>query len=288
MRLATGGTGVLPAGALGADLLDELSHKASKLAQQFLTICIRAVDYCPSVDIRFGEFLRALITADADLVPDDPWAYREALIDAFRRRGILPAGVPNLSEEALRWEPCGEPLRISKLHFGELEFAGDPATAADERELHRQACELGRAMVADDASLAAFGLARPRVGGTGEPRVESIRTLLRRVGPDNQVVFDLVAEVTQRRLVQPESGGDAFPFLGGATIIIGPEGNVRHVIYKRALNEARAAEQQEYMASAEGQRYWSVVNGRQTPIPAPFQLLHAHGLNQRGRASWTF
>ncbi|HEY5893625.1 MAG TPA: hypothetical protein VIT91_10380 [Chthoniobacterales bacterium] len=30
----------------------------------------------------FGEYLRALITADFDLVPDDRWAYREALIDA--------------------------------------------------------------------------------------------------------------------------------------------------------------------------------------------------------------
>jgi hypothetical protein len=276
IRLATGGSGVLPDGALSADLLDELADKASKLAQQFLTICIRAIDYCPSVDIRFGEFLRALITADADLVPDDPWAYREALIHAFRTRGIVPAGVPNLSEEALRWEPCGEPLCIPKLHFGELEFAGDPATAANEGELWRQACELGRAMVAGSAALAAFGLAAPGVGGTEDPRVESIRTL-RRVGPDNQVVFDLVAEVTQRRLIQPEDGGPVFPFLGGATIIIGPEGNVRHVIYKRALNDTRVAEQQEYMGSEEGQRYWSVVNGIQTPLAAPFQVLHTHG-----------
>ena len=275
MRLATGGTGVLPEGALSADLLEELSHRASKLAQQFLTVCIRAVDYCPSVDIRFGEYLRALITADADLVPDDPWAYRQALIDAFRRRGIVPSDVPNLSAEALRWEPCLEPLQIGALHFRELKFAGDPATAANAEELKRQACELGRAMVASDATLVAFGLARPGIGGTEEPRVESIRTL-RRIGPDNQVVFDLVAEVTQRRVVQPAGGGPAFPFLGGATIIIGPEGNVRHVIYKRALNDDRAREQHAYMTSEEGQRYWTVVDGLQKPLAAPFQLLHVH------------
>ena len=35
-------------------------------------MCIRALDYCPAVDITFGEYLRALITADLDAVPNDP------------------------------------------------------------------------------------------------------------------------------------------------------------------------------------------------------------------------
>ena len=34
-----------------------------------LNICIRALDYCPPVDLMFGEYIRALITADHDLVP---------------------------------------------------------------------------------------------------------------------------------------------------------------------------------------------------------------------------
>src|SRR5688500_20038961 len=36
----------------------------------------------------FGDFLRAMITADYDLVPGDRHGYREALIEAFRLRGI--------------------------------------------------------------------------------------------------------------------------------------------------------------------------------------------------------
>ncbi len=87
IRLATGGTGNLPMGELPADLQVILAEEASRLASQFLSICIRAVDYCPPVDLEFGEFLRAVITADRELVPDDPWAYREAWIDAFRDRG---------------------------------------------------------------------------------------------------------------------------------------------------------------------------------------------------------
>src|SRR5437870_2673918 len=104
LRLATGGTGVLPPGELPADLQNLLATEASQTASQFLSICIRAIDYCPPVDIEFGEFLRAVITADYDLVPDDPWGYREAWVDAFRRRQIYPRHVRNLSEDALRWK----------------------------------------------------------------------------------------------------------------------------------------------------------------------------------------
>jgi hypothetical protein len=272
IRLATGGSGLIPEGALDPDLLDELSDQAKKLAKQFLTICIRAVDYCPSVDIEFGEYLRAMVTADADLVPDDPWAYREALINAFRRRAVYPRGVPNLSEEALRWEFADAIPVIRDLHFAELRFAGDPATAANAEELDRQACALGIAIVRDEASRAAFGLASPGAGGVELPRVESIRTL-RRVGPDNQVVFDLVAEITQRRMAAPPGGGPAFAFLGGATVIIGPEGNVRHVVYKRALNDQRLAAQWDFM-KGRGRAYWEEREGRLAPAQAPFKLLH--------------
>jgi hypothetical protein len=38
---------------------------------------------CPPVDLRFGDFLRAMITADHDLVPDDPFGYREAIVMRF-------------------------------------------------------------------------------------------------------------------------------------------------------------------------------------------------------------
>jgi hypothetical protein len=273
IRLATNGTGLIPEGDLDADLLDTLAVEAKKLGKQFLTICVRAVDYCPSVDIELGEYLRAMVTADADLVPDDPWAYREALIEAFRRRAMYPAGVPNLSEEALRWEPASPSLAaIPELHFAELRFAGDPATAASAAELRRQACALGRALVKDENSREAFGLAAPGAKGVDEPRVESIRTL-RRVGPDNQIVFDLVAEITQCRQVPLSQSGLTFTFFGGATVIIGPEGNVRHVIYKRSMNDKRVAIQQEFM-SGQGRRYWEETEQRMKPVQVPFALLH--------------
>jgi hypothetical protein len=65
---------------------------------------IRALDYCPPVDISFGDYLRAMITADTDLVPNDEWGYRIAMIDAFKKRGIYPRDIKTLSPETLRWE----------------------------------------------------------------------------------------------------------------------------------------------------------------------------------------
>lgn len=43
----------------------------TQIASQFLAVCIRAIDYCPPIDITFGKYFRAVITADLDLVPDD-------------------------------------------------------------------------------------------------------------------------------------------------------------------------------------------------------------------------
>jgi hypothetical protein len=101
MRIATSGTGVLPAGNLHPDLVNRLAGEAAKSAQHVLTMCIRALDYLPPVDITFGDYLRALITADSDLVHDDDRGYRVAFVEAFRRCGIYPRDVRSLSVEGL-------------------------------------------------------------------------------------------------------------------------------------------------------------------------------------------
>ena len=101
LRIATGGTGILPQGELHPDLVNRLADEASKTAGHVLKMSIRALDYCPPVDITFGDYLRAIITADADLVNDDNRDYRLAFVDAFRKRGIYPTGIKNLSIESL-------------------------------------------------------------------------------------------------------------------------------------------------------------------------------------------
>ncbi len=103
LRIASNGSGILPQGELSPDLVNRLAGEAAKTAQHVLNMCIRALDYCPPVDITFGDYLRGIITADTDLVDDDSRDYRLAFIDAFRERGIYPSGIKHLSIESLAY-----------------------------------------------------------------------------------------------------------------------------------------------------------------------------------------
>jgi hypothetical protein len=103
IRIATGGTGELPRGHLHPDLVNRVAREASLLAEHVLRMCIRAFDYMPPVDVTFGDFLRAMVTADLELNPDDPYELRFNMIEGFRARGIYPEGVLSLAEESLVW-----------------------------------------------------------------------------------------------------------------------------------------------------------------------------------------
>jgi len=279
LRLATNGSGVLPPGELSHDLQTLLAERASKLASQFLSICIRAIDYCPPVGITFGDYLRAMITADYDLVPDDRWDYRGALIDAFWRRNIYPRNAQHLSEDALLWHcPRNDLPLVEGLDFGTLRFRGDPAHAADLSELHRQACMLGQ-YVSVAGRLEEFGLVAngdPRLDGDSVslPCVESIRTA-RRAGPNGQIVFDLVAEITQQRHVRASAAGPAFTYYGGATVILGPTGEIRYAVVKNVAGRGRLERRRMFLDTPCGHRYWQLQGNRWQPRSGFFALLHS-------------
>jgi hypothetical protein len=262
------------------ELIGILAAEASKIATQFLSICIRAIDYCPPVDLRLGEYLRALITADYDLVPDDPFAYREALIDAFARRGIYPDGVVNLSEDALLWlPPPRKTAPIAALHFAELRFAGDPGRAAGEDELRRQAEAVGMyAMRPGYAEL--FGCALPGdpalQGDNVDPaRICSVRSL-RRIGPDREVTFELVVEIVQRRWLT-EPNGRRSEFYGGCTAIIGANGGIRYLIIKRITDRSGAERQAKHLVDAGPGRTWMEQGNRRYLPRMDLRQLHACG-----------
>ena len=260
---------------LRREVVDALAERAAKLASQFLNLSIRAIDYCPPVDLRLGEYLRALVTADRDVVPEDPWGYREALIDAFRERNVYPRSVTNLSEDALLWRPARGPVP----GFGSLRLdrfwnvPGDSSDAA-ARHLMRAALELRDRLRRADV-LEALGLAAPgRTGGDEiePPCVESVRPAYR-VGPDGQQLYDVVAEVTQRWRL---SGPGGFDFYGGATLILSQEGEMRYVISKSVGSSTRLEAQRDYVQGV-GRGFWRQVGGRLEPTTALLRGLHAPG-----------
>jgi len=103
-RIATGGTGELPAGELHPDLVARLTSECVRIAQSVLSMCIRATDYLPPVDPTFSDFLRAMVTADFELNRADDSGLRAAMIESFRQRGIRPESVGSLAVQSLLLE----------------------------------------------------------------------------------------------------------------------------------------------------------------------------------------
>jgi len=103
---------------LPASLSDLLATCASQTAVQFFQLCARAIDYCPPIDITFGDFLRAIITVSRDLDPADDDGVRDALMEAFRLRGIYSESASFYSEDALSWPPDADLPLIDELVFG--------------------------------------------------------------------------------------------------------------------------------------------------------------------------
>lgn len=98
-----GGRSERPTGRLHPDLVERLASEAAQLSERFLRACFRAFDYMPPVDVTFGDFLRALVTSDYELNPDDPGEVRYSIIEAFREFKIYPTGVQSLAEDSLLW-----------------------------------------------------------------------------------------------------------------------------------------------------------------------------------------
>lgn len=261
--------------ALSDALVKAIAEQASDMAAQFLNICIRAVDYCPPADMEFGEYLRALITADGDLERADKWGAREAVMRSFRRRGIVPDHVHFLTEDAMRWQGPPQDLTIADLAFSQLRFAGEPGQPADAAELDRQARALGR-FVTDPAHAESFRLIAPGhlpkgVTYASPAIVQSVR-VTRRVAPDGRIAFDLVGEVTQSCTV--DRGGMLFDMNGGCTVIVDPEGRVRYAIYKRFDSDTRRERQQAAMRGPL-KRFWMKEGRKWRLRPDMLRKLHA-------------
>jgi pimeloyl-ACP methyl ester carboxylesterase len=227
VRIATQGTGVLPQGDLHPDLVGRLADEAAKGARHLLTIAIRALDYCPPVDLNYGNYLRALITADFDVVPNDGHLYRVAIVDAFRQWGIYPEHVKSLSVDSLLWNaPESSSLKLDFERFRDILCIGagnldlDRADMYDRQqkvqaELHEWMRDrfLENPKLAEEWGLAVSEDAPPTIhretrrkdrkksdGKTILPKFEihSVRRT-RRIGPDQQERVDILIEVCQKR-----------------------------------------------------------------------------------------
>lgn len=299
IRLATNGSGILPGGDISVDLANRLASEASKTAEHVLNMCIRALDYCPPVNLEFGDYLRAIITADRDLVRDDSRGYRVAFIDAFRERGIVPYDIKRLAEDSLLWEPppmdpdlaneFSTVLPLLDLRWG---MAIDRAAAFD---LSRKNAGLLKNWLVDPNEpkrpllRQILGFEEPDKQWTGvfggqqysgeiHPiEVHSVR-VCRRTGPDGLPKSTLVIEITQTILANP----DAAHYRGGCTLLFDlDKSRLDYVIRKRLLSPWSFKTQGEVQVAAmkaaadEGLIYYPPDDplGRSKT----FAMMHRHG-----------
>ena len=312
LRIATAGTGVLPQGEIHPDLVERLAKEASASAGHILNMCIRALDYCPPVDVNFGDYLRALVTADRDLVPDDDRGYRIAVIEAFRRRGIYPQGVRSLSAESLCWDsPIGDEAklfdkllpRVSLLRRAQVDWSltTDREKAWERMRwssegihtwLRTKGSDLASALGLAVEPNAPWSIERGTKTNLPKFEVHSVRPA-RRLGPDGQTMTDLVIELTQRRRgyyetdlqkMVDDNPMDSPPphdfwFRGGCTVLVDLDrGKVRYSIRKAIQNatDSRLVAQRAFMGgTTEGSlRATYFGDPRRQDSREPFALLH--------------
>lgn len=287
---------------LSPELIRRLATEASKSADHLLRICVRALDYVPPFDIGFGDYLRAMITADADLVVNDRFRYRHAIAEAFRGRGIYPKAVMSMVPDSLLWQrPELWDAELAKVDFNDLVQKLDRTPRMTRLDIWRQARANRLAVHAWLYEPDPFNAQWERLLGlrltmdapatitrskNGIPKVEvhSVR-LAQRHGPDGELQQDWVIEVMQRRrgyydtVVQTraDAGGEVpeqdFWFRGGATLLVDQiTGAVRYGIRKRIDDDSRLSAQRAYLTGASEDSLAAVYFG--PGVAEPFALLH--------------
>jgi len=276
-RIYRAGGGDLGSSELPVPLADALADAASTAADEFFQLCARALDYCPPVDLTFGDYLRALVTASTDLRPEQR-DVRQALMQSFRARGILADSASFFSEDALVWprvpdwthDPVPDALppvvatiadpRTGVVATRELEFGHPDGLTKVEKDVNGA---ILRQYARENAARLGF-VADPRLEPSAQPYPASFHTVFR-VTTDGRLRIDMVIELVQTRRVpfdedSPEAG--SFPLRAGATLIVaapareadgtyGPS-RVRFAIAKRITGDegnAREARQRAYALS---------------------------------------
>src|SRR5262249_53470600 len=208
-------------------------------------------------DVTFGDFLRALITVECDLNPADSTSVCDALMQAFRVRGIYPDGASFFSQDALSWPrvpkwthpPDPEALPpVEGLVFGNPNGVRRKKKDINGQVPRKYAQENGAGLGFDDD---------PRLPPQLKPYAPSFHPTFR-IGPDGSLRTDMVVELVQTKRVPfdpkvPSAG--SFPLRAGVVLIISaPEGessvsDVRFAIRKPLRGEEgkqREARQRDY------------------------------------------
>jgi hypothetical protein len=148
------------------------AEEGTTAARHLLRIAIRALDYLPPVDLSFPDYLSALLTADAQLNPDDTrYGYRDSLRSSFEKFGVTPGS--KRRKDGLWEPPSANSFSLAGTHFDGMQ--------RDPSEVFRFVWENA---VALDIDRSAF------------TRVTSVRPVVR-VSNDQSILRETVVEYVQ-------------------------------------------------------------------------------------------
>lgn len=232
-------------------------------------MCIRAFDYLPPVDVTFGDYLRALVTADFELNALDEVGMRAGMIEGFRARGVYPENVVSLAEEALLWDPTENLENFPVQELANMMLLGaqqysrsapheQPMTSTVSNEDRDRDVGVERFAFSDmaleqaQADLGDVALRLNEWAVRNAPELglrpnQKINVLgfhpVFRVSPKGQLLVEMVAQFTQHDETYKQQFG-GIPLRGGATVVASAEGRVRYIISKPLPSPMVSAEKQ--------------------------------------------
>lgn len=212
-------------------------EEGAEVAGRLLTICIRALDYCPPSDLQFCDFASALLTADWEMYPKDlKYGFRGALRASLDAYGIRRASASNGEEGAWEPPPCGERPVYDRTHF--------EAMQRDPDELFRFIWENRKTLKLCEEAYTRVLSVRPclRIGYDGfalrETVVEYLQTL--KIRADELRTLDI-------RKPDGMPDGQEVTLYGGNAMIFDQFGHLKYNVGNSIFNTERQSERLKYL-----------------------------------------
>lgn len=198
-----------------------IAQEAADIADELLSLVVRALDYTPPVHIEFGDYLSALLTADNETRPTDGRYQLQAhLLAMFDKFGVSPAAGKGNDG---RWLPPQTTIDYTTTRF---------------ESLQRDPDEAFRFIWANSLAIGLEDIAHTRV--------LSVRPCFRRTPVDGLTVRETVVECLQlltlkaselerlANLRKPRSLADDADvrLQGGVTLIFDERGNLKYAVHK--------------------------------------------------------
>ncbi len=232
-------------GTFGRQLynLDMVIDEGTKVANQLLTMAIRALDYCPPVDLEFGDYLAALLTVDREVAPDDArYSYRDAIKETFASYGITVPGPETDADACWKTFDLNEDIIYKRTNFESM--------LRDEEEVFRFIWENRHLLRIDDR---------------GYTQVISVRPSMRQ-GPDGFMLRETICEYVQiadlfgaevtavLKINRPEgmSSRQRLRAYGGGVLVFDQYGRIKYHIERRLDDAARQKRRLDYLWDSGG------------------------------------